>query len=433
MSVPAIRVERLSKRYQLGGRAPGYAYRTLRESLMEALARPWRRAPKGGDSQTLWALNDISFDVAPGEVVGLVGRNGAGKSTLLKVLSRITEPTSGRARIRGRVASLLEVGVGFHLELTGRENIFLAGSILGMQRREIAQKFDEMVQFAEVEKFLDTPVKRYSSGMYLRLAFAVAAHLEPEILVVDEVLAVGDHAFQTKCVRKMQGIGQSGRTVLFVSHNMAAVKGLCTRALWLEGGKVRADGPSGDIVQEYISTAEANEAVVDLRAHSGRWNGMTPLLREARIYDLEGRPTTTVPAGGGLRIEVDLEIPEEVNSVNVHIGLEDALGDRLATLSSFVQVGGFTHGSGRQTVVCEIPSLPFVPGGYSVTIWMDRIRQYLDLVDKALQLTVVDGDYFGSGRLPDKSTWGKVLVPSHFVSRATDPTGELVGANGNRP
>jgi lipopolysaccharide transport system ATP-binding protein len=253
---PAIRVNGLSKRYRVGlQRAAGY--RTLRDSITEAVAAPFRRlwgrdepSPEG----TFYALKDISFDVRPGEAVGIIGRNGAGKSTLLKVLSRITEPTDGRVEVRGRMGSLLEVGTGFHPELTGRENVYLNGSILGMTRREIDRKFDEIVAFSEIERFLDTPVKRYSSGMYVRLAFAVAAHLEPEILVVDEVLAVGDAGFQKKCLGKMQDVAQHGRTVLFVSHNISAVNRLCNRAVLLSDGQVVKDGPSHEVGNYYLTS-----------------------------------------------------------------------------------------------------------------------------------------------------------------------------------
>src|SRR5216684_268909 len=238
---PIIRVENLAKCYQIGPKQAG-GYRTLRESLIDTLAVPWRRLRRWASgsaadtpaSSTHWALKDINFEVQPGEVIGLIGRNGAGKSTLLKVLSRITEPTTGRAELRGRVVSLLEVGTGFHQELTGRENIFLNGAILGMSRREITRKFDEIVAFAEIEKFLDTPAKRYSSGMYIRLAFAVAAHLDAEILVIDEVLSVGDASFQKKCLDRMKALSKGGSTVLFVSHNMGTVASLCRSALVLE-------------------------------------------------------------------------------------------------------------------------------------------------------------------------------------------------------
>ena len=248
-----IRVSNLSKRYELGQAQA--AYSTIRETLVETLRAPlnFLRRRNGGP-EYLWALDDVSFEVQRGEVLALIGRNGAGKSTLLKILSRITEPTRGRVELYGRVGSLLEVGTGFHSELSGRENIYLSGAILGMKREEIKRKFDEIVSFAELEKFTETPVKRYSSGMYMRLAFAVAAHLEPEILLVDEVLAVGDAQFQKKCLGKMSEVAHEGRTVLFVSHNMAAVNQLCPRAIMLSDGKVVEDGPTADVVAEYLKS-----------------------------------------------------------------------------------------------------------------------------------------------------------------------------------
>src|SRR5687767_8298244 len=256
MTTPAIHIEGLSKQYRLGAQQTK-GYRTLRESLGEALSSPWRRLrgrrQEGGEGDTFWALQDVSFDVQPGEVVGVIGRNGAGKSTLLKLLARITEPTSGRAELRGRVGSLLEVGTGFDRELSGRENIFLSGAILGMKMVEIRRKLDEIVAFAELAKFIDTPVKRYSSGMYMRLAFAVAAHLEPEILLVDEVLAVGDAGFQNKCLGKMDEARKQGRTVLFVTHNMAMIENLCPRTIFLSGGRVVEDGPTAHAISSYLS------------------------------------------------------------------------------------------------------------------------------------------------------------------------------------
>lgn len=250
---PIVRVENLGKEYQLGSRDASYD--TLRESITRGVRAPWARLRQRNGRQkteTIWALRNVSFEVAPGEVIGVIGRNGAGKSTLLKVLSRITEPTVGRVELFGRVASLLEVGTGFHPELTGRENIYLNGAILGMRNSEITRKFDEMVAFADLEKFLDTPVKRYSSGMYMRLAFSVASHLEPEILLIDEVLAVGDAAFQKKCLGKMGEVAKEGRTVLFVSHNMTAVRSLCRRIFWLDDGEIVGAGETGQVIIDYI-------------------------------------------------------------------------------------------------------------------------------------------------------------------------------------
>ena len=249
---PIIKVQDLSKQYHLG--APTAAYSTLRETLVELARKPLRSLRRNDGAPTIWALKDLSFEIEQGDVVGIIGRNGAGKSTLLKVLCRITEPTLGRVDLYGRIASLLEVGTGFHPELSGRENIFLNGSLLGMTRKEIQAKFDEIVAFAEVEKFMDTPVKRYSSGMYVRLAFAVAAHLEPEILVVDEVLAVGDYSFQQKCLNKMQDVSTQGRTVLFVSHNMGAISRLCKNCILLDHGKMLSMGPTTEVVQTYMTS-----------------------------------------------------------------------------------------------------------------------------------------------------------------------------------
>jgi lipopolysaccharide transport system ATP-binding protein len=309
MSDIAVQVENLSKQYKIG--VAKYRHDTLRDQLADGLKMLFRRNGRLYPSEdTIWALKDVSFEVREGDVVGIIGRNGAGKSTLLKILSRITEPTSGRAKIHGRVSSLLEVGTGFHVELTGRENIYLNGAILGMRRAEITRKFDEIVAFAETEKFIDTPVKHYSSGMHLRLAFAVAAHLEPEILIVDEVLAVGDAAFQKKCLGKMSDVAQEGRTVLFVSHNMAAVRSLCGRAIWLNLGRVRQIGNVDTIVSEYIQasviecteqswpdpqSAPGNEYVrlkhVAVRAGDGSRGGQislsTPFILEFSYWNLK--------------------------------------------------------------------------------------------------------------------------------------------------
>ena len=260
----ALRVESLGKQYQIG--LPGPRYATFREALSNLAASPWRRFRRlsgvAKEQDTIWALRDVSFEVKPGEVVGVIGKNGAGKSTLLKILSQITEPTEGRVTLNGRIASLLEVGTGFHPELTGRENVFLNGAILGMRRKEIAAKFDEIVTFAEVEKFIDTAVKFYSSGMYMRLAFAVAAHLEPDILVVDEVLAVGDAAFQEKCLDKMHDVGSAGRTVLFVSHNMQAVSQLTNRCLIVADGIIAFDGNTPQAISKYLSAGQEAASAV---------------------------------------------------------------------------------------------------------------------------------------------------------------------------
>ncbi|WP_298228144.1 polysaccharide ABC transporter ATP-binding protein [Gryllotalpicola sp.] len=315
MSAPAIRVEGLGKRYRIGERV---RYKSLRESVSNVARRALRgeRRPH----ETIWALKDVSFEVQPGEVVGVIGRNGAGKSTLLKILSRITEPTEGRVELHGRVGSLLEVGTGFHQELTGRENIYLNGAILGMKRAEIERKFDEIVAFAEIERFLDTPVKHYSTGMYLRLAFAVAAHLEPEILLVDEVLAVGDSGFQTKCMGKMEEVGKGGRTVIFVSHNMAAVSRLCQRAVLLGEGRVFLDGPPEEVLATYLRS--------DLGPSSSRtWpDGATApgndvvRLRGVRVQTRRGPVTDSAGIAEEVGVEIEYEVlaPGHILVPNLH-------------------------------------------------------------------------------------------------------------------
>ena len=311
---PIIEVAGLGKRYHLGpGRSPE-RYTALRDVLMHKARSLFQRrtskadAAVSNDPQEFWALKDVGFSVRRGEVVGIVGRNGAGKSTLLKILSRITEPTEGRVTLRGRVASLLEVGTGFHPELTGRENIFLNGAILGMSRAEIKKSFDEIVAFAEVERFLDTPVKRYSSGMYVRLAFAVAAHLEPEILIVDEVLAVGDAEFQKKCLGKMKSVAASGgRTVLFVSHNMGAVRGLCDRGILLAAGSVRMIGKAGEVVAAYGASAKPTAAVADLSSRRRAGSGEVQITGVS-FTSQEGEPQAGCLIGEPLAVHLDYRV-----------------------------------------------------------------------------------------------------------------------------
>lgn len=314
-----IRVDNLGKQYRLGALSGGY--KTLRESLMDTAAAPFRRAlrsgstpdlrSRGSDSARFWALEDVSFSVRRGESVGFIGRNGAGKSTLLKLLSQITEPTKGRIALRGRTAALLEVGTGFHPELSGRENIFLNAAILGMPRSEILRKFDEIVSFAEVEKFVDTPVKHYSSGMYLRLAFAVAAHLEPDILIVDEVLAVGDASFQKKCLNKMEEVGSEGRTVLFVSHNMAAITRLCERAILLNDGKLVTDGPSQQVASVYLGSGLDNSGTrtwLDPRRAPGN---ETVRLLGVRVKGEDDITVDTVDIRRAVGVEMEYEVLQD--------------------------------------------------------------------------------------------------------------------------
>ena len=299
-----IKAEHVSKQYRIGSAEKSGAL--LRDVLWSFVRAPFRRNPE--QAETIWALKDINFAVQPGEIVGVIGRNGAGKSTLLKILSRITDPTGGRIELKGRIASLIEVGTGFHPELTGRENIFLNGAIMGMTRQEIARKFDEIVAFAEVERFLDTPVKRYSSGMYLRLAFAVAAHLEPEILLVDEVLAVGDARFQRKCLDKMQDVGRQGRTVLFVSHNMPAITRLCPRTVLIDRGEVIADGPSHKVVGVYLGAGTNTTAQREWTDASAAPGNEVVRLRSVRIKNERGETAAAIDIRESVGLEMDYEV-----------------------------------------------------------------------------------------------------------------------------
>jgi lipopolysaccharide transport system ATP-binding protein len=327
MSDVAIRVANLGKQYDLDGKWERYA--TLRDAVTDAVSTPFRRLRsrlsrrsdvQRIDDNTIWALQNVSFEVERGEVVGVIGPNGAGKTTLLKILSRITEPTKGYAAIRGRVGSLLEVGTGFHPELTGRENIYLNGAILGMRRAEIHRKFDEIVAFAEIQKFIDTPVKRYSSGMHMRLAFAVAAHLEPEIMLVDEVLAVGDARFQKKCLNKMQDVGQEGRTVLFVSHNMPAITRLCERTILLDQGGLLADGPSPKVVSAYLNSGFGTAAVREWPDATKAPGGEVARLRAVRVRTEDGQivDSLDIRRPVGVEMEYDVLKPGRVLLPNFH-------------------------------------------------------------------------------------------------------------------
>lgn len=322
---PAIKVANLGKEYFIGGKEKGNE--TFREMLAGSLAAPFLRLKnlKGHvtEEERFWALKDVSFDVKPGEVVGIIGRNGAGKSTLLKILSRITEPTTGEVSIRGRISSLLEVGTGFHPELTGRENIFLNGAILGMSRQEIRSKFDEIVTFSEVEKFLDTPVKRYSSGMYVRLAFAVAAHLDPEILIVDEVLAVGDAAFQAKCLGRIGRVAKEGRTVLFVSHNMGAIKSLCQRVIHLDGGRVLMDAEAGEVVTRYLNNHVIDNAVATAEEIEARLEGVIKKsdpyirLRELAVMDKDHVPRASFSSDESVIVSFLIDCLQPINQLRI--------------------------------------------------------------------------------------------------------------------
>jgi len=409
----AVSVEDLGKRYRIGGLRSSYG--TLRETVTSAVTSPLRRLRNPGSSTghvaDFWALRDVSFDVIEGQAVGIIGRNGAGKSTLLKILSRITEPTKGHIHIRGRVGSLLEVGTGFHAELTGRENIYMNGAILGMPRTEIRRKFDEIVAFSEIGQFLDTPVKRYSSGMYVRLAFAVAAHLEPEILIVDEVLSVGDLGFQRKCLGKMQDVAGEGRTVLFVSHNLGAVLELCSRAIVLEGGSVVEDASSAVAVNRYMSNLQVSNGVFDLadpalrqkspRENAFRWSRLT--VRDSLDHATEEvglrEPFHLVIEAVALRRVADLELNLSVYS-----------GSGVNMFNSFQTVSGLPSEYEEGPVVFRVAFDPnlFAPGQYTVGLWATGPTT-ADHIRVAAQFSVSLVDASG-GSLPTNYA-GIILYP----------------------
>jgi lipopolysaccharide transport system ATP-binding protein len=435
MTRPAIEVHNLGKRYRIGRlqERPD----SLREMISQATLSPFRRiaslvgsgaSRRVPEDEIIWALKDISFSVEQGEVVGFIGRNGAGKSTLLKVLSRITQPTEGRARIRGRVGSLLEVGTGFHQELTGRENIYLNGAILGMRRTEIERKFDEIVAFSGVERFIDTPVKRYSSGMYLRLAFAVAAHLEPEILLVDEVLAVGDAEFQKKCLGKMGAIAGQGRTVLFVSHNMAAVQSLCSRAIMLSDGRVVADGPVVETVNTYIASVQDVIQNQPLATRTDRQGGDQFRFLNVEFLDAaSGATVGTLMAGQDVVIKVDYDCRSEVplQDVTVSIGIRTLQEKFLFSCQSNAVARQFDLAPGQGSLYCRVPRWPLGPGRYLYSAWAAAIANVeLDFIKEAGYLDVEPGDYYGTGILPGANLQG-VFVDYDWTAESPLPAVEV--------
>jgi len=402
MTRPAIIVDGIGKQYKIGARER--ATRNLREAIADAVTAPIRRfralREKASADELFWALKDVSFEVQRGEVLGIIGRNGAGKSTLLNILSRITEPTTGRAIVRGAVGSLLEVGTGFHPELTGRENVYLNGAILGMKRAEINRKFDEIVSFAEVERFLDTPVKRYSSGMYVRLAFAVAAHLDPEILLVDEVLAVGDVAFREKCMGKMEDVAKRGRTVLLVSHQMAALDALCSRCILLNEGTLVMVGEPSAVIAHYLEADARSGSEVDLAGHPGRARGMTPVACRFRIADNTGRPLKNIPLGSEARFEVDIVPNRQVRRLGVAIQVHNSIGRRIVTYHTKYQCPDALSADGPSTVTCSVPSCIIVPGSYSLVLSIYSGHEEIDRVEHFASFEVAPRDLYGTGKVP---------------------------------
>lgn len=413
----AIQVENVSKCFrinQLEG-AARLKYRTLRESLMEAIASPIRNLRSGaalGLVEDFWALRDIHFTVAEGDVLGMIGRNGAGKSTLLKILTRITEPTTGRAILRGRVGSLLEVGTGFHPELSGRDNVFLNGSILGMRHKEIKTKFDEIVDFSGIEKFIETPVKRYSSGMKVRLAFAVAAHLDLEVMLIDEVLAVGDAEFQRKCLGKMGDVARSGRTIIFVSHNMAAVQNLCNRVLVLRDGKTDFEGPPDRAIYEYLKQFEPESEGNGLISVK-RETGLHPIICGIELFDELKNRASAVPTCSPLTVKIQYQHTEDIPDPRFSLVFENAAGVRIFSLQSRRQRGALPRLPAQGTVTCQILDLPLLPGLYNISAGCGSENKQLDRVSRACQLTVTEKDVFGTGKLPG-TAGGLVVVKADW-------------------
>jgi lipopolysaccharide transport system ATP-binding protein len=418
MTQPAIKVEGLWKEYVVGHAHEQHD--TFYELLAQTLKAPLKRLRSlGGQAQEterFWALRDVNFEVQPGEVVGIIGRNGAGKSTLLKILSRITAPTKGRIEVRGRLASLLEVGTGFHPELSGRENIYLNGAILGMMRKEVAHKFDEIVAFAEIEKFIDTPVKRYSSGMYVRLAFSVAAHLETDVLVIDEVLAVGDRQFQERCLRQIQSLtGEAGRTVLFVSHNIDAVQRICSRAIYLTEGRLVAQGPVAEVARLYVggkSHLGEKSNLLHTRERSG--SGVVK-VKSVEVFDNKnGMSASILESGGSFTFAITCQVFGEQKIANSSVTLElaDQRGVTVLLVSSLTEGSTFDFLPPMITIRCAIDELNLAAGEYALTVYLGAAGgDTLDLLKDVLRVTVAGGDFFGTGH-PGFPDFCRTLVRS---------------------
>lgn len=410
---PVIKVEGLSKRYCVAQRASNRP--TLREEFVAALRAPLARLTRRGarEDGLFWALKDVSFEVAPGEVVGLIGRNGAGKSTLLKILSRITRPTTGAVDIYGRVGSLLEVGTGFHPDLSGRENIYLNGVILGMKRQEITRKFDEIVSFAEVDEFLDMPVKHYSSGMYLRLAFAVAAHLDPEILLLDEVLAVGDAAFQNKCLRKMKEVSQAGRTVLFVSHNMAAIQQMCSRVFLIQSGKLCEEGTASVVTTRYLADASLEEnGEFDLSNHPARLPQCAPVIQRLTLYANSGSPTMRFHPEDKMVAEILVKPDASIREPRIAISIEDSTGQRITTAATYFQDSPLPDIIASSRIRCTLQPLRLGSGRYLLSVSIgNKYQGMIDGLHNAAWFEIAWRNSFGNGEAYSP-IYGPVLTTS---------------------
>jgi len=412
MSDFAVQARSVSKQFRIGEATGGY---DLLSDRLAAWVR--RRGRRERPSREFWALENVDFEIRRGESFGIIGHNGAGKSTLLKILSRVTPPSTGEIDLYGRVGALLEVGTGFHAELTGAENVYLNGAILGLSRRDIAARFDEIVEFAGVERFIDTPVKRYSSGMYLRLAFAVAAHLEPEILIVDEVLSVGDLAFQEKCLGRMQTVAGEGRTVLFVSHNLAAVGGLCSRSIMLSRGRKVVEGPSQDVIAQYISHVRQNTQVpLDTRADR---DGSGRLRFQWLRYEVDGRPTDMAVSGSDLTIVLGYRTADgqPIRNATAAIAVYGLLGQLMFQVSSDLGTQPLADLPPEGELRCVVPRCPLPAASYWLNISAAVGGEILDWVQRAAEMVVTEGDFYGSGR-SQPSSHQAVLVDHSWDLRA---------------
>jgi lipopolysaccharide transport system ATP-binding protein len=410
----AIHVSHLSKQYRLGG--PQEKYHTFRDAMISSLKAPkkiFNKVPVSSEEK-FWALKDVSFDVEEGEVIGIIGRNGAGKSTLLKILSRITTPTEGIVDIYGRVGSLLEVGTGFHQELTGRENIYLSGSILGMKRREIDAKLDDIIKFSEIEKFLDTPVKRFSSGMYVRLAFAVAAHLEPEILLVDEVLAVGDAAFQKKCLGKMGEVAKEGRTILFVSHNMVAIQNLCNQCILLNEGKVECNGDTDTVINYYLNKNSEIQKIV-LKDRKDRIGNHIMTFFKISLYNAKGELIDKILSGENVTFRFFYSSQQEFKNAHVVLSfnVRNKYGQILTNLKSSVSGESIFNIYRHGYFQCFWPNFNLRYGKYDCNIFCSINGEITDWLQSAFSIDVEDGDFFGTGKIDDR-TQGDILIKHYW-------------------
>jgi lipopolysaccharide transport system ATP-binding protein len=421
-----LRVENLYKQYSLGALGHGALAKDLaswwarvrgREDP-NALVSPASAARNGAAGQRFWALEGVGLEVARGEALGVIGANGAGKSTLLKIISRITSPSQGRVRLRGRVASLLEVGTGFHPELSGRENIFLNGAIMGMTKAEIRRKFDEIVDFSGVEKFIDTPVKRYSSGMHVRLGFAVAAHLEPEILLVDEVLAVGDAAFQRKCLGKMGEVAHSGRTILFVSHNMSAVRNLCQRAVLLSEGRLVKDGPAAEVVQGYLAAATTDLGQLSLAERTDR-NGHGRVRATSLEIRAPGRTGQPPQTGGPAEFIVGYRGEAEIARLAVALSITDVIGQPILACATYMVEADIFSAPAQGCLICEVENLPLLPSRYWLNLKLIDAHGAADQIKAAASFDVIEGEQTRFAKFL-KADWGSVVVPQKWSYRPGD-------------